>query len=111
MNLIKFNDNCTISRETGEVDEWGDPVVGTVYEGPCLYQEGGAGFTWSMVTRTSPCVYLPSRSVQVDVNDSVAITTAFGRVFASVSKVVRDIRLKHFGLDVTKIELKQTAEE
>lgn len=110
MNLIQFNDTCTITRNAGKVDEWGDPVTTVVYKGACLYQEGTSGFTWSMVTR-QPSLYLPSRDVQVDINDIVAVDTAFGRIISSVSKIVRDIRLEHFGLEVTRIELKQAEEE
>jgi hypothetical protein len=108
MRLLEFRDTCKIFRPTGEKDEWDDPILSEVYSGPCLYEEGGAGFSRSIITR-SPTIYLPGNDVFVAINDEVTVTTEQGRELKSIVKVVRDINMPwQANLKVTKIELKQT---
>ena len=51
MNFIDFRDSCVISRMTGEKDEWDNPLREDIYDGPCLYEEGGQSYTRSIITR------------------------------------------------------------
>jgi hypothetical protein len=110
MQLIQFRDSCTISRNTGHKDEFGNHIKSVVYDGPCSYQEGGQ-VSFGIITR-NPTMYLPSNNVIIEINDSVSVITETGRNIKSLVRVVRDVRLrtmKH--LDVTRIELKQATDE
>lgn len=111
MQLIEFRDTCTISRNTGEKDRYGNFVKSVIYQGPCSYQEGGQTISYRIITR-NPTLYLPYNEIIVEINDSVEVNTEAGRTIHSLAEVVRDVRLrvmKH--LDVTRIELKQATDE
>lgn len=108
MKLVDFRDSCVITRDNGGKDEWDDKVnPSEIYNGPCLYQEGGASYTRIFTTR-NPTVYIPSADGSVQINDAIVVTTEFGRVINSVVKIVRDVNMSwQSGIKVTKIELKQ----
>ena len=107
MKFIDFRDTCVIARATGEKDEWDNLVKETVYEGECLYEEGGTGYSRSIITR-APTIYIPGVDVRIRINDAVTVTTEFGREINSVVKIVRDINMPwRTGVKVTRIELKQ----
>lgn len=107
MQFIEFRDNCVIRRETGAKDEWDNPVRETIYEGECLYEEGGTGYSRSIITR-APTVFIPGVDAQIRINDYVEITTEFGRELTAIAKIVRDINMPwRTGVKVTRIELKQ----
>lgn len=108
LEFIEFRDQCVITRDNGGRDEWDNPVnPEIIYEGPCLYQEGGASYT-RIFTMRNPTVFLPGVDTQVRINDAITITTEFGRVIRSVSKIVRDINMPwRENVQVTRIELKQ----
>jgi len=112
MQLVEFRDNCVISRDSGERDEWDnkvDPQI--IYDGPCNYQEGGTSFTRVFTTR-NPAVYLPDAYIDVKINDAVSIVTEFGREITSIVKIVRDVNLPwRAGVRVTRVELKQAQGE
>jgi hypothetical protein len=118
MELIKFRDQCVISRarvgQDGKPvrDEWDNPLAPeVVYTGPCLYEEGGMSSALSMVTRF-PTLYLPGAFPGVKINDSVDIETEFGRELQSVVKIVRDVNMPLYsGTKITRIELKQAQGE
>lgn len=106
MKFIGFRDKCVISRLVGKND-WGNPIREAVYEGECLYEEGGTGYSRSIITR-NPTVYLPSVDVQIAINDHVVIETEFGRKIEANAEIVRDINMPwRTGVKVTRIELKQ----
>lgn len=111
MKFIEFRDSCIISRG-GTKDEWDNPVgEEIVYDGSCLYEEGGTSYTRVFTTR-NPTVFLPGVDVQVRINDGVTITTEFGRVIKSVVKIVRDINMPwRTNVKITRIELKQAQGE
>ena len=107
MQFIDFRDTCVITRDNGGRDEWDNPVNPVVYDGPCLYEEGGTSYTRIFTTR-NPAVFLPGVDVQVSINDAVAVTTEFGREIKSIVKIVRDINMPwRTNVKVTRIELKQ----
>jgi len=108
MKFIEFRDFCSITRDTGDRDDWDNPInPESVYEGECLYEEGGTGYSRSIITR-APTIFIPGVDVQVKINDAVAVTTEFGREIKSVVKIVRDINMPwRTGVKVTRIELKQ----
>ena len=99
MRLVGFRDTCLISRDNGGRDEWDNPLnPETIYSGECLYEEGGTGYSRSIITRQPT----------VRINDAVRIVTEFGREIKSVVASVRDVNLPwRAGIKVTKIELKQ----
>lgn len=107
LEFITFRDHCYIGRDTGTHDEYDNEVRETIYEGPCLYEEGGSGYSRSIITRT-PTVYLPENNVLVMINDHVVITTEKGRVIEANASNVRDIKLQwRENVEVTRIEVKQ----
>ena len=108
MQFIEFRDTCVISRDNGGRDEWDNPInPETIYAGPCLYEEGGTGYSRTFVTR-NPLIFIPGVDVQVRINDSVEVTTEFGRIIKSVSRIVRDINMPwRTNVKLTRIELKQ----
>lgn len=111
MQFIDFRDTCTIKRLTGEKDEWDNPQRELIYEGACLYEEGGQSFSRYIITR-NPTLFLPQNDVLVHINDSVEVVTEKGRIINSIVKVVRDINIdKMTKLRVTRIELKQAQGE
>lgn len=110
MEFIGFRDSCLIQRTTGK-DEWDNPIRETIYDGECLYEEGGTGYSRSIITR-SPTIYISGVDVQVNINDAVKVTTEYGREIESVVRIVRDINMPwRAGVNVTKIELKQAQGE
>ena len=108
MQFIEFRDSCLITRDNGGRDEWDNPInPETVYAGECLYEEGGTGYSRSIITR-APTIFIPGVDVQVRINDAVTVETEFGREIKSVVKVVRDINMPwRTNVKVTRIELKQ----
>lgn len=108
MKFIEFRDHCVITRDNGGRDEWDNPInPETIYDGECLYEEGGTGYSRSIITR-APTIFIPGVDVQVRINDAVTITTEFEREIHSVVKVVRDINMPwRTNVKVTRIELKQ----
>lgn len=108
MKFIDFRDTCVITRDNGNRDEWDNPVnPSLVYDGECLYEEGGSGLSRSIITRT-PTIFIPGVDVHVQINDAVTVTTEFGREINSVVRIVRDINMPwRTGVKVTRIELKQ----
>ena len=112
MQFIGFRDSCVISRDNGGRDEWDNPVnPETIYAGECLYEEGGTGYSRSIITR-APTIFIPGVDVQVRINDAVEVRTEFGRVIKSVVRIVRDINMPwRTGVKVTRIELKQAQRE
>ena len=111
MQFIGFRDTCTISRETGEKDEWDNPIRTTIYSGPCLYEEGGTGYSRSIITR-APTVYLPENDILIYINDAVTVVTEMGREIRAVARIVRDVNMPwRVNVRVTRIELKQAQGE
>lgn len=113
MKFIEFRDSCVIEREVKDEngkavrDEWDNPEREVVYDGECLYEEGGTSYTRIFTTR-NPTLFIPGVDVQIRINDYVTITTEFGREIQSIAKIVRDINMPwRTGVKVTRIELKQ----
>lgn len=108
MKFIDFRDTCVITRDNGGRDEWDNPInPEVIYDGPCLYEEGGTSYT-RIFTMRNPTLFLPDVSVQILINDAVSVTTEFGREIKSIVKIVRDVNMPwRTGVQVTRIELKQ----
>lgn len=106
MELIDFKDTCKIERDTENSDKYGNLIKEVVYEGICLYEEGGQSYSNGMVIR-NPFLFIPSNDVLIYINDDVTITTFKGRVIKSLVENVRDISMKSKPISMTRIELKQ----
>jgi hypothetical protein len=102
--MIEFKDKCKITRATGKVDKHDELIVEVIYEGACLYEEGGASA--SRLITLNPLLFLPTNKVLVETNDIVDIVTSFGRKRNSLVRIARDIRTRE--LSITRLELKQT---
>lgn len=107
MGLIGFKDTCEITRLTGQMDEWDNPVYDLVYSGKCLYEEGGSYYS-SQIFVKSPNVFIPRTEELILTGDVVQITTERGRIVEGVARGIRDINLSTFSkLEMTRIELEQ----
>lgn len=106
MQLIDFKDKCRITRAEG-YDEWDNPVLLTIYEGPCVYAETSQGVNSGMVVRGSD-LFLPSNDELVQIGDAVEVETVMGRAIQAVVGGVRDVKLRMSLNQVTRISLKQT---
>lgn len=108
MKFIEFRDHCVITRDNGGKDEWDNKLdPEEIYDGECLYEEGGTSYTRIFTTR-NPTLFIPGVDVQIRINDAVTIETEFGREIKSIVKIVRDINMPwRTGVKVTRIELKQ----
>lgn len=108
MKIIDFRDTCVITRDNGGRDKWDNEISPQeIYSGPCLYEEGGTGYSRSIITR-NPTVYLPGNDVMVAINDAIAVTTEQGREIKAIAEIVRDINLPwQANIKCTRIELKQ----
>lgn len=111
MQFIQYTDSCVIKRDTGRKDAWDNAMREVVYNGPCLYQEGGGYAYWySPVFTRTPVVFLPDNyEGLIEINDAVFVTTERGRQIEATVKVARDIVLNRVTvpLKATRIELKQ----
>lgn len=110
MELLKFKDHCTVSRESGRYDEFDNLIeVEVIYDGACMFQAGGQT-SLSIVTRND-VVYLPSNDVIIEANDVIDVVTARGRRQHGVVNKVRDIEMPLTHELLTKIEIKQSTEK
>lgn len=110
MELLKFTDHCTVSRESGRYDEWDNPIeADVIYDGECMFQAGGQT-SLSIVTRND-VVYLPSNDVIIEANDVIDVVTARGRRQHGVVNKARDIEMPLTHELLTKIEIKQSTEK
>lgn len=106
IRLTKFNDHCTITRSTGETDEYGEPIVKPVYDDVCNFQ-GGGQTSLSNVTHND-VVYLPTNDVLIEQGDSIKVVTKKGRVRKGVVKDPRDIVMPRSGIECTEIEIRRS---
>ena len=108
MEFIRYRDTCVITRDTGNRDEWDNPVNPiTMYEGECLYEEGGTGYSRSIITR-APTIFIPGNHSDIKINDAITVNTEAGREIKGVVRIVRDINMDwRAGVECTRIELKQ----
>lgn len=106
MKLTDYTDTCFIARDTGGSDDYGNPLRMIVYDGPCLYEEGGQSNADRIIVR-SPLVFLPTNDVLVYTNDMVEVRTYKGRVIKGLVERVRDVAMKFHKENITRIELKQ----
>lgn len=108
MEFIRYRDNCVITRDTGNRDEWDNPINPTLlYEGECLYEEGGTGYSRSIITR-APTLFIPGNHSDITINDSVTVNTEAGRTITGIVEIARDINMDwRAGIECTRIELKQ----
>lgn len=102
---LEFKDSCTITRESGKYDDWDNPIGEVIYEGECMFQQGGQT-SHSIITRNDK-VYLPSNDVIIEANDVIDVVTARGRKRHGVVNLARDIEMQITKELLTEIEIKQ----
>lgn len=111
MNLIKFEDDCVITRDGGsvEVDEFDNPInVKQIYEGKCRYQQGVQAFMGISVRNS--VVFIP-KQLKVEENDFVDVDVKDDAVkMRGVVTNPRYVELPLTGEKVTRIELSQVKE-
>lgn len=108
MSDLSYRDHCRITRDTGEYDEWDNPVETEIYDGKCDFQ-GGGQTPLSIVTHND-VVYLPLH-VMVETNDIIKVTTDLGRKREGIVGNVNDLGLDLTGDWITEIEIKQSTEK
>lgn len=82
INDYDYPDMCVISRSVGDTDVNGDEMLTELYAGVCEIQYGGSGNTSMQVSnyQSSPTLFIPTCSVDFEINDKVVVTSLNGRV-------------------------------
>lgn len=115
MALIKFNDECAISRvmldEFGKAryNEFDEPMIEWIYRGECSYQVGGESN--SAIIVRNDVVYLPNNDSLIYSGDMIEIATKSGRNLTGIVGNVRDIEMPLSGELYTKFEIKRAMGE
>lgn len=104
MNLIKFADTVTITRDSGEVDEYDNLVETEVWSGKGRYQQGGQVYTGFLVRNS--VLFLPE-DVAVSENDKAMITLTNGRKLSGVVGTITNIEMPLTHERQTRCELRQ----
>lgn len=104
MNLVKFADTVTITRDLGEVDEYDNLVETEVWSGKCRYQQGGQVYTGFLVRNS--VLFLPD-DVAVSENDKAMITLTNGRKLSGVVGTITNIEMPLTHERQTRCELRQ----
>lgn len=104
MDLIKFEDTVTITRSSGEVDEYDNLVETEVWSGKGRYQQGGQVYTGFLVRNS--VLFLP-QDVAVSENDKAVITLTNGRRLSGVVGTITNIEMPLTYERQTRCELKQ----
>lgn len=103
MELIKFDDNCTIRRSSGEYDEWDNPVETEVYSGKCRYQQGVQAYYG--ISQRNSVIFLQG-TVLLSENDAISVILASSVVERSGKvKTVRHIEMPLTHAKATRIEI------
>lgn len=108
MRNIRFEDKCVIRRNVG-VNNYDEPIQETIYDDVCVYVEGGYAQAQRIFTR-NPLVFLPKISILCQPNDSIEITTKFGRVLNGIVANSREVEFPMTRSQFTRLELKQATE-
>lgn len=104
MELIKFEDDVTITRDGVEVDEYDNPITTEVWNGKGRYQQGGQVYTGFLVRNS--VLFLPE-DVAVEENDKAIVTLTNGRKISGVVGTVKNVRLPLTYERQTRMELNQ----
>lgn len=104
MNLVKFADTVTITRDLGEVDEYDNLVETEVWSGKGRYQQGGQVYTGFLVRNS--VLFLPE-DVAVSENDKAMITLTNGRKLSGVVGTITNIEMPLTHERQTRCELRQ----
>lgn len=109
MELIKFDDYCTVLRDSGTYDEWDNPIQEEVFKSKCRYQQGVQAYMG--ISQRNSVLFLKGVAY-LDENDSVTVELASsGRKRSGVVKTVRDIELPITHEKCTRIEIIHDTEE
>lgn len=106
MELIKSEDTCIISRESG-YDEYDQPISDFVYSGACRYQQGVQAYMG--ISQRNSVVFIKG-DVRVLENDICTVKLSNGIERKGVVKTVRNVKLPLSGSRTTRIELAQDTE-
>lgn len=104
MDLIKFDDLVTITRDSGEVGQYDNLPSDEVWSGKGRYQQGGQVYTGFLVRNS--VLFLPE-DVAVEENDKAIVTLTNGRRISGVVGTVKNVRLPLTYERQTRMELKQ----
>lgn len=108
MELIKFDDRCTVRRDSGEYDEWDNAITEEVYSGKCRYQQGVQS-EWTTAQRNS--VLFLDGDVRLSENDTVSVTLSNGVERSGTVKTVRNIEMPLTHKRMTRIEIVHDTEK
>jgi hypothetical protein len=104
MELIKFNDACTVERK-GRKDKYDNPVVDIIFQGSGLYQEESSLTSQGMIVYRAS-LFLPEK-VAVKVNDLVRVDTPNHGKIEAVVENIDIVSLPITGKTITKVLLNQ----
>lgn len=103
MELIKFDDRCTVRRSSGEYDEWDNPVETEVYSDRCRYQQGVQAYMG--ISQRNSVIFMEG-TVLLSENDTVSVTLASSGVDrGGTVKTVRHIEMPLTHKKATRIEI------
>ena len=109
MELIKFDDKCTVRRSSGKYDEWDNPIEEEVYSGKCRYQQGVQAYMG--ISQRNSVLFMEG-IVLLSENDSVSVTLVSSGVERSGTvKTVRHIEMPLTHAKATRIEIIHDTEE
>ena len=104
MDLIKFDDLVTITRDSGEVGQYDNLPSDEVWSGKGRYQQGGQVYTGFLVRNS--VLFLPE-DVPVEENDKAVITLTNGRRLSGIVGTITNVELPLTYERCTRMELKQ----
>ena len=76
-----YPDTCIISRTTGETNDNGDETFSQIFAGVCEIQYGGSTNRQGGggVAQSSPMLFIPVSSLQLELNDKVEVSSINNR--------------------------------
>ena len=108
MSDLNYPDRCVITRDSDNIDEFGNIIMTEIYNGVCDSQP--SGISNQSVIVYSDVVYLPG-AVMTEDNDHIEITTATNSQRKGIVRKVNDLGLSLTGEYVTEIEVIQNTEQ
>lgn len=109
MDLIRFKDECVVTRVQSE-NEWNEPDTELVHMGACLYQPASPSYIDGM-TQAYDVIFIKNPSRQIRPNDDVVVSLDSGRVFSASIQSVRDMTFERINQKIARIELKNSVEK
>ncbi len=113
MELIQFNDTCTIYRPSGEVlvDDNGSMVEQQpIYQGSCMLTKDRTRQPNALVVYSN-VVFIQLVGVDIEVDDIIEITDLSGKIFRGNIHEVRKVQMPLSGTEYIRLDVTPTYEQ